>query len=948
MTINQITNAPTNNEVIDKVNEIICNMVGYGTSDSVADAVTKVVSIPSITTLNTGQIIIVKPSVTSTVASSTIKLNDFDAYPMRYNNAAISTSTDSIVWNENFVSTFIFDGTYWQFAGHGYDNNTNTTYSAMSVSEGTTGTATNSRTVRADYLKQIIQGTTLTGLSTSTNSAVVATDSITTGIGKLQAQINASKILINITYADLVTLKTNGELYEGAFYRIVDYVTTSNGASPNNNEPSRSAGHQFDIIIQALGNSNLADKGTCALHSGDTYFANNNLGAWTVYYDIENDTNKYAWADTTNGKGVIYRMIDEFGNDLPYDFKNIQYYRDSANYSSLSTYLTASDGYYFTFSQNTSGTITDKSLNANTHDNVIGTYTLNAQLLINTVFVHTDSTIVDTNNIGSVCYNNTICGSCYGNSIAMLFHDNIIGNNFYYNTLGQTFRNNTIGSDFYANTIGNYCYSNTFSSGFTVNVAGDYFDNNTFSGVANNNTIMQNVHDVTAGANFNYNILGNATSNLTIGTGCQVNVFNNNVRYMTIPNSMLNLDIASRTLGTSSAYLDLSGLPTNAKYPIFLRRDVNSSFIATWNDGITTYGKYKANSSTATWTDVNNKQIQADWNQSDNTAVDYIKNKPTIPSGVIVDQTYDGTSANAQSGVAIEGELANYVKTSDLSTVATSGSYNDLSNKPTIPDTSNLANKDLSNLSSTGNAKFQEPISDLATIRSGASAGATAVQPSDITDVVLQETTDSLYCWSNNSATPQNIYTINSSYESGVTLVFNDNFIALSGEAIVTPQGELSYKGSIYTRNTSNDILSARQTLTDNNSNALNITQADGQWVHKYFEVATNTATNSYSHDLSSYLPSDNYSYEVFLRIGCYYKSSNASFTVGTVASPNTNKSTSGNYLVFQYVTGNSRGGYCNAIIPVGTSRTIYSQISAALDNSTIELFGYRRIGTNS
>jgi len=54
-------------------------------------------------------------------------------------------------------------------------------------------------------------------------------------------------------------------------------------------------------------------------------------------------------------------------------------------------------------------------------------------------------------------------------------------------------------------------------------------------------------------------------------------------------------------------------------------------------------------------------QVQSDWNQSDNTAVDYIKNKPTIPSGVIVDQTYDGTSTNAQSGVAIEGELANYL-----------------------------------------------------------------------------------------------------------------------------------------------------------------------------------------------------------------------------------------------------------------------------------------------
>jgi hypothetical protein len=27
----------------------------------------------------------------------------------------------------------------------------------------------------------------------------------------------------------------------------------------------------------------------------------------------------------TGGTGYIYRMIDEFGNDCPYDFKNIQY-----------------------------------------------------------------------------------------------------------------------------------------------------------------------------------------------------------------------------------------------------------------------------------------------------------------------------------------------------------------------------------------------------------------------------------------------------------------------------------------------------------------------------------------------------------------------------------------------------------------------------------------------
>ena len=160
----------------------------YGTSSTAAATAQKEVSIPEITALNVGQVIMIRPSTTSTVANSTIKLNNFDAHPMRYNNAAITTSTDSTVWGANFISSFMFDGTYWQFIGHGIDSNT--TYSNMSVSEGTTGTATSARTMRADYLKQIIQGTKLTGLSTADNSAVVATDSILQGIGKLQAEVN--------------------------------------------------------------------------------------------------------------------------------------------------------------------------------------------------------------------------------------------------------------------------------------------------------------------------------------------------------------------------------------------------------------------------------------------------------------------------------------------------------------------------------------------------------------------------------------------------------------------------------------------------------------------------------------------------------------------------------------------------------------------------------------
>lgn len=60
-------------------------------------------------------------------------------------------------------------------------------------------------------------------------------------------------------------------------------------------------------------------------------------------------------------------------------------------------------------------------------------------------------------------------------------------------------------------------------------------------------------------------------------------------------------------------------------------------------------------------------QIQSDWTQTDNTQVDFIKNKPTL-----------GTMAAETA--------SDYTKTSGLANVAISGSYSDLSNTPTIPD----------------------------------------------------------------------------------------------------------------------------------------------------------------------------------------------------------------------------------------------------------------------
>ena len=102
-----------------------------------------------------------------------------------------------------------------------------------------------------------------------------------------------------------------------------------------------------------------------------------------------------------------------------------------------------------------------------------------------------------------------------------------------------------------------------------------------------------------------------------------------------------------------------------------------------------------------------------------------------LNSGLATKQNVISNLSTIESGAAAG---ATAVQPGDLSPVATSGSYSDLSGTPTIPTkTSQLTNNSdfTTNAALTaGLATKQATISDLDTIRSGASAGSTALQPS--------------------------------------------------------------------------------------------------------------------------------------------------------------------------------------------------------------------------
>ena len=127
--------------------------------------------------------------------------------------------------------------------------------------------------------------------------------------------------VLSLTYDELKTLKKEdgGNLTPGVWYRITDYVCTVNSSSTG---ITATSDKKFDILILATSKNTFLEE--CFAVYNDEPLDNSNLNAWKIWYSFDGDE-KYTWISNDNKfKGVIYRMIDENGNDCPYDFKNIK------------------------------------------------------------------------------------------------------------------------------------------------------------------------------------------------------------------------------------------------------------------------------------------------------------------------------------------------------------------------------------------------------------------------------------------------------------------------------------------------------------------------------------------------------------------------------------------------------------------------------------------------
>ena len=82
-------------------------------------------------------------------------------------------------------------------------------------------------------------------------------------------------------------------------------------------------------------------------------------------------------------------------------------------------------------------------------------------------------------------------------------------------------------------------------------------------------------------------------------------------------------------------------------------------------------------------------QVQSDWNEADQSSKAFIQNKPTLFSGNYNDLSNKPTTLSEFTddvGYLVAADIAGKANTAELATVATSGDYEDLTNKPHIPN----------------------------------------------------------------------------------------------------------------------------------------------------------------------------------------------------------------------------------------------------------------------
>ena len=415
--------------------------------------------------------------------------------------------------------------------------------------------------------------------------------------------------LVEISYANLVELRRTGKLIAGTQYRITDYETIIRGSYDLSALGAEGYIHYarsteegwFDIIVTADDESHLNENARAARSVGVTYAPDAKPEAWELKYTIDNDSTKYAWANSTHGKGVIYFMRDEHNNSAGYDFKSIQFLRyalkladATADYTPTDTGLvydastqpnrygspykifTALQSYMQTGTYVNPFTMKYKGQDVNNYDFSVG-----YNILGTIQFPEADDTYLSTFNadwyytfdyfkdgehydISSVGFEGIDTG-CRGNYIAPDVDAlaTTLDSSTKVRGLGANcWENNYVEDDTHAGYITECHLShgslfNTFGGRCTGNKFGQVSYDNIFGDSCYYNTFGNNCHSNTFGDNCDSNTFGNNCDSNTFGDSCYSNTFGtldtNNILVGSIYNLTADNGVNQITVPTAEA-----------------------------------------------------------------------------------------------------------------------------------------------------------------------------------------------------------------------------------------------------------------------------------------------------------------------------------------------------------------------------------------------------------
>lgn len=424
-----------------------------------------------------------------------------------------------------------------------------------------------------------------------TNVVIVNTGTIASPVYKYDILAGETfKPSINITWSALKNLRDNGNLVPGTWYRITDYTCTTTQTD------TQSAGHVFDIIVRADAVNKLNENAYATHHSGDTYFTNCKLEAWELKYCIDNDTNRFAWADSTNGKGVIFYMKDEWNNECPYDFKNIMFKRWAITAYTKTPSLVVDNanntyGFYYgtKFIEATGNIIA----NATYGDSSAFFYTFALKEISSGNYY--DFSVENSRFIKK----GSEVACCYGNSFSNpsdFYNDNdkiqILSNNVFYavctNLSYGTQTNQEVLSHLFNNKFIGLCYDNTFGNNCNNNVSDGIFSWNVIGNDCNQNKFAGRITTNTIGNDSNYNVIGSFWGN-TAGDTFRGNVIGNFVYYNNFGNRFRLNDLSGGCIDHCEFINETLGsiFGTGCQYIKFLKENMCCNIIGANNKNIT-------------------------------------------------------------------------------------------------------------------------------------------------------------------------------------------------------------------------------------------------------------------------------------------------------------------------------------------------------------------------